>query len=55
MTLLGILEQKMEDKLQYIVKNWGQIMVINPKKSNILQYFEIVQKTAFFSTVIMAP
>ena len=47
--------QKTEDKLQYICKNWGQIKVIIAKKSYFLHHFEIAQKMAFFSTIIMAP
>ena len=55
MTLLGTLEQKTKDKLQYMGENQGQNMVINSKKSTFLQYLKIVQKTVFFSIVIMAP
>ena len=47
--------QKTEDKLQYICKNWEQIKVIIAKKSYFLHHFEIAQKMAFFSTIIMAP
>ena len=47
--------QKTEDKLQYLCKNWEQIKVIIAKKSYFLHHFEIAQKMAFFSTIIMAP
>ena len=51
----AIFGQKTGYKLQYVVKIGGQNKVIIAKKSNIIQHFEIVQKTAFFSTRIMAP
>ena len=51
----AIFGQKTGYKLQYVVKIGGQNKVIIAKKSNIIHHFEIVQKTAFFSTRIMAP
>ena len=48
-------DHKTEDKLHHILKNGWQNKVIIALKSHFLQPFLIAQKTAFFSSIIMAP